>query len=345
MESAIPRHLICPRSVAARQRSGHVPPYPSFSARLDEEVERVVMANFGIQWRDSTNAGLGISLAAKLAEQLDATSGVANFDLAQYVDEAGYETLVLMTYWLRPGAYEAWRQRPNVLAMLDGVEHLGTFREVLMPDVRRLETLYSSVDAIEGVGQAAKQCSGEVIEHAYWGSSRDRLPIAQVDALSPVGELEFLPHQSNQERIIVRGHENIAMIRSGQNWSTATGQERDLFINDIEPTLRSGMNFLRDSGQNIGCYFNRYMQLVDLDGSKLERSFGWSFWRSLADLEAWAERHPSHLAIFGAFNRVVVELNFQLNTRYSHDIFVVRAQEQFYEYVNCHPETGFLKAR
>ena len=36
----------------------------------------------------------------------------------------------------------------------------------------------------EGVGHLASHLSAPIVEHGYWGSARDRLPIAQVDALA-----------------------------------------------------------------------------------------------------------------------------------------------------------------
>lgn len=343
MESAIAAHLVCRRTRPARRADGYSPPYPAHSARFDAGVERVVIANFGVQWRDPADAAAGLAYAARLSDALGPQSSVAHVDLARYRDEAGFDTLVLLTYWTDLARYDAWWEQAKIDAKLDASPNLGTFCEVLTPDLRRVETLYSAADMPEGIGCAAPGMSGEVAEHAYWGSARDRLPAAQIDALASSGVLGTVGPAGADGSRTVRGHDNIAIIRSGQNWGNTSGLERELYLNQIEPTLRAGMDFLRDSGGGIGCYFNRYMRLADHDGQELERSFGWSYWRSLADLEAWAEHHPTHLEIFGTFNRVVVELEFQLDLRLSHEIYVVTADEQFYQYRNCHDQTGFLK--
>ncbi len=47
MESAIPEHLVAPRTRPARLADGFVPPYPSFSARHPVSVRRLVLACFG----------------------------------------------------------------------------------------------------------------------------------------------------------------------------------------------------------------------------------------------------------------------------------------------------------
>ncbi|WP_259696429.1 phenylacetaldoxime dehydratase family protein [Pseudomonas brassicacearum] len=123
--------------------------------------------------------------------------------------------------------------------------------EVVCPSADRFETAFSSPDRAEGVAHLAERMSDHIIEHAYWGSARDRLPIAQVDPLltSPTPEaFEIL----QPKRVRVQGKNNLSLIRSGQDWSDTIGQERDLYLNDMEPTLVAGMDFLRDQGRLPG---------------------------------------------------------------------------------------------
>jgi aldoxime dehydratase len=42
--------------------------------------------------------------------------------------------------------------------------------------------------------------------------------------------------------------------------------------------------------------------------------------------------------------RIVQELQFQLKLRVYHEVSVLKPDEQEYEYVNCHPNTGLLNA-
>jgi len=180
--------------------------------------------------------------------------------------------------------------------------------------------------------------SGEIMEHGYWGSMRDRIPLSQTDTMSPTGGLSL--RDDGNGRVTVHGHENLAVIRSGQDWTDTQGEERRVYLEDIEPTLRAGMDFLRDQGAEVGCYSNRYVQHIDADGRPVEKSFGISHWRSLADLERWAESHPTHLKIFGIFLKKVPELP---NLRLYHEVSVLDAAAQGYEYINCHPGTGLLR--
>jgi aldoxime dehydratase len=345
MDSAIAPHLRCPRSQPARQPEGHVPAYPSWSAHLPEHAGSVVFANYGVQWKDEADERTAREYIAALATSLGGANAADHFDIARYCDEAGYETLVVLAYWLDPRSYDAWHEHCLAQGVNAKAGKLGRFTEVLTPEVRRVETLYSAPQAVAGIGKITEALSDEIVEHAYWGSARDRLPVSQTDALEPAGTIEIVDEVSDGNRVTVKGHDNVAIIRSGQDWSATKGEERRLYLERIAPPLRAGMDFLRDDGVAIGCYGNRFMQLVDETGAPLERTFGWSYWHSLADMEVWAASHPSHLAIFDTFNAVVVELNFQLDLQLSHEIYVVRAEDQSYSYENCHPGTGLLKLR
>lgn len=53
---------------------------------------------------------------------------------------------------------------------------------MLTPSVDRFETLFSN-DRLDGVATLADSLSGKVREHGYWDGARDRMPLAQVDAL------------------------------------------------------------------------------------------------------------------------------------------------------------------
>jgi aldoxime dehydratase len=189
--------------------------------------------------------------------------------------------------------------------------------------------------------------SGEIREHAYWGSARDRIPRAQTDALSPAGALALdeIGRSSLGRRIRVRPHDNICLIRSGQDWTDSAPDERALYDADIRPHLEAGMRFLANDRGQLGCYFNRFVRTMDAEGAFVDKSYAIGVWRSLGDLEQWASHHPTHLAIFSAGVAYMRKLGPKAGLRTYHEISVVRADEQFFEYLNCHDRTGMLNAR
>jgi len=146
------------------------------------------------------------------------------------------------------------------------------------------------------------------------------------------------------ERLRVKPHDNICLIRSGQDWSDTDAAERKMYLDDVEPVLREGMDFLRDDGRSIGCFANRYMTVLDANGQPTEKSYGMSWWKSLAALERWSESHPTHVRIFGAAMKYLSSLGPAAKLRLYHEVTVARAADQFFEYRGCHDRTRMLNA-
>ena len=348
MESAIPLHLKCPRSQPARAPEDYVPAYPAWTARLGAGAAHIVMAYFGIQYKSAEAPEQAGLFADKMREHFAAENGPGHFEFAHYVDEAGYDSLLAIAYWSVKAQYQAWQAHSPSSAWWDSPERLdggaGYFREIFQPGGDRFETLFAMQDKLEGIASLGEPSGGEVREHGYWGAMRDRLAVAQTDALLP-GLLPKVVYSAHHPaRIRVSGQENLTVIRSGQEWTETEGKEREIFLRKVEPTCRRGMEFLRDSGLAIGCYLNRYMAPVDAGLAPLQKRFGLSFWRSLRHLENWAEHHPTHAAIFGSFMKMVDEVKADLRLRAYHEVAVVAAEDQFYEYIGCHGATGMLKA-
>jgi aldoxime dehydratase len=345
MESAIDKHLVCPRRLSRRVDDDYQPPFPMYVARAAEDLQQVVMGYFGVQYRGAGKRAAALAALRRIVADFGAVDGPANHDLTQHTDNEGYDNLIVVGYWRDPAAYQRWVTSRAIAEWWESEERLtdgvGYFREIVAPRAEQFETLYAFTDAFPGVGAIMDGVSGEVEEHGYWGSMRDRFPISQIDWMQADGELRIVHGDpSKGGRVVVHAHDNIALIRSGQDWRAAESDERRLYLDEIEPTLRAGMDFLRDNGAAAGCYSNRYVQSIDLDGNLLDESYNIGHWRSLERLERWAESHPTHLRIFVTFFRVVAGLS---KLRLYHEVSVFDAKHQVYEYVNCHPQTGMMR--
>jgi aldoxime dehydratase len=88
---------------------------------------------------------------------------------------------------------------------------------------------------------------------------------------------------------------------------------------------------------------NRYLTVLE-DGRPVDRTFGLSWWHSLDALERWAESHQTHLEIFGAAMRYLSSLGPAARLRLYHEVSVVPEGAAFFEYVDCRPGTGVLRA-
>lgn len=345
MESAIDKHLKCPRTLSRRVPDEYQPPFPMWVGRADEQLEQVVMGYWGVQYRGEDQREAALNAMRHIAASLSLPDGPLSHDLTHHTDNSGYDNLMIVGYWKDPAAYCRWLRTPEVIewwSSEDRVsEGLGYFREIVAPRAEQFETLYGFRDELPGVGAVMDSISDEIEEHGYWGSMRDRFPISQTDWMAPCGELTVIAGDpAKGGRVVVQGHDNIALIRSGQDWADAGDDERSLYLNEILPTLQAGMDFLRDSGKDLGCYSNRFVNYIDLEGNFLNLSYNIGHWRSLEKLERWAESHPTHLRIFVTFFRVATSLS---KLRLYHEVSVSDAKDQVFEYINCHPQTGMLR--
>jgi aldoxime dehydratase len=342
LESSIAPHLVVPRTRATRKSDSFTPPYPSFSARFPTDVVTVVMSYFGVQHAADAPPGTAERAAAEvteLVERLTGTDAAAGVDRAGYVDEAGCPTTVVIAYWTDPERHRRWRtSAPGWTDVEHRTDGLGFFLEELTPSVDRFETLFSN-DRLEGVARLADELSGEIREHGYWGGARDRLPVAQTDALDPEGSLSA----THDGVVRVTPQANLCLIRSGQEWTETDGEERRMYVEDVEPVLRAGMEFLGDQGTTVGCYANRYMTLLDEAGNPLDKTFGMSWWHSLEELDTWAESHPTHVAIFRVALKYLGTMGPAAKLRLYHEVTVAAADQQRFEYLDCHPATGLLR--
>lgn len=343
-ESAIPPHLRVPRTVPPKRN----PPvgrssFASFSHMLGENVKTLSIAYIGLQSQTASWDELAETMKSAPL-QLDGNDGPDHRDRARYVDEAGFRTVMIAAYWLDAAQFRSWMSS----AGMDWVDPIvpadghGRFLELLWPGVDRVETIVSSSEGREGFGAIAESISAPIAEHGYWGSMRDRLPVAQVSTIE--AGLAGPARHDSPRLSVVRLDANACIIRSGQDYSDTTGDERDYYLNEVEPTLRRGMDYLRDEGLPIGCYINRYVHVLDEDYAETERSYSVSWWTDMASLEDWAALHPTHVAIFGGFMQHMSRFDQDAQLRLYHEVMVPDAEQQEFWYLDCHPGTGLLRA-
>jgi aldoxime dehydratase len=341
IESSIAPHLRRDRTFPTRKSDEWQPPFPAFSARFPSSVTTVVMAYFGVQWPQGDPPPVVEPALAGLRAALAGTDGAGNVDLTRYVDEAGYETRIAIAYWDDPAVFDRWSDANPWITPERAGQGAGFFTEVLRPTVDRFETLFAS-GRLEGVSELSEGLSGEVREHGYWGGARDRMPLAQVDRLSPAGEPQLTV--DGPVRTVTAGS-NPCLIRSGQEWSGTADDERELYLNDVEPHLHAGMDFLRDEGRAVGCYLNRYMNVCDDEWNATEQTFGQSWWHSMEELDTWAEAHPTHLEIFRAAMRYLATMGANAKLNLYHEVSVAEGpSDTSFVYLDCHDRTGMLRA-
>ena len=355
LESAIPEHLARERTCPMAMKETWQPPYPSYSARFDPSRIDLTMFVLGVQAPADSAAASGATArkasgghsareaiqehCTAFLETTDRTEAVAFRDQSEFVDAAGALNRMVICYLDVGSDGSADRLRRRWLEGSGSRPDWGFYVEEIRPSLDRVETLYSS-DHVQGVGHLADSLSGEIREHGYCGSARDRMPGAQQDRLDPEPGVTDVVSGS----LVVHEVENLCLIRSGQDWSETSGEERAMYLDEVEPTLRVGMDYLTVDGAEIGCIANRYARVLDESGRAIDQSFGLSWWRSMAELDAWAKDHPTHKAIFGVAMRYLGEHGGSGHLKLTHEVFVVERARGRFEYRNCHPGTGLLAA-
>lgn len=341
MEPAIPEHLRRPRTRHARISENHRPMGQGVVPRFAESDSRVSIAHLGIQHRPGERPSEVGGALRWLIDQLQAGDGPSWVDRATFVDRAGYRNQLLTCYatgevfdrwWHRVG--HRWTGEPSL------GPGLGRFAEIFQPTLDRVEAIAEGV-VWHGLTRLAGRVSGPVREQGYWGSMRDRIPLSQTDALSPSGSFRCTV-EGSLIRVLPPSH--LCLIRTGQDWSMGGPEEQRAYLDHIEPTMKASMDLLDESGPRLGCLCNRYAWVLGEDGSARHETFGLSLWRSLEQLERWAEVHFNHLASY--LGAVRHGQRFGAEARFSryHEVVVPTAEQVTLEYRNCHEQTGLLSA-
>lgn len=341
LEEAIPAHLMRERTCPRSGPPGFIPRHASYSARFSADVTALPMIYVGLQFPPGTEAGPAIQL---IESGIAGPHGPEFSDRAYFVDKSGFENLVFALYWRGAENFRRWRISVaedwwhSGLA-IDGP--IGAFQESYQPSVMDTETTFSHQHP-EGYAVLADKMSGKTDTHEYWGSARDRIPRAQFDELIPGKAIVTtqVAEETRGQKIVVKPGDNLCLLRSGQDWSETSDEERAFYLQKVKPFLEIGMAELSESGSKLGCYFNRYMQLEGRDG-QLEKTYSLSAWRSLSDLENWVKA-DTHLQIFGAGIRHYKKAGDEARLRLYHEMMVLKAGAQSFEYFNCHRNTGML---
>lgn len=360
-ESAIPQHLRRERKCPMNMAPNHAPAYPSYCARFPPGMKTLVVSITGAQFPspsgEDQEASKAISILKYFLGKAPEENRPAFWEVTSMVDKKGAFNIAVLAYWSSVEAHKNWETESGFAAWWQSPEREtdghGWFQEVFCPTLDRFETVFSNSQNPEGAANMQQEISDEILEHAYFGSMRDRLAAAQDDELKggPRGDENGRAggrtmDDKRSARMRVTGKTNLCVIRSGQDWSDTLPEERELYIKTMQPVLVEGMNFLRDEGREIGCYCMNLWDVVDSNTCKAnrERTFGLGYFDDMSSLERWSKHHQTHLNIYGGFFQYAKKLDNVISLRLFHEVYVLEEGQQFFEYIGCHADTGMLGA-
>lgn len=355
------------RKYPLRQPKNYRPPVPRWQLQLPAGTDRVFTIYIGVQCHasDASTLAAASDARASIAQLLRSTSASPSahetFTFLSGSDEPG--SPIWACYFTSAHAYAASVKALSLAALHASLPApsrplVGLWLERFSTAVSRLETNYSGLDYLPGL---ARVPGAEAVEHAYsayWGAARDRIPDSAHDAFSAApsddGDAVASPPLDEEvpaglgQRLTGANYENMVHIRSGQFWEACGDEEAAAYEGELEPALMEGLRYLWGNPHETGTLGLRFMRN---DGGKGEAAVAGErretcaagFFRSLGDLEAWAERHPSHKAIYLGAIRHAKTFGAGRRMRTWHEVSVLKAGEARFEYVNCTPGTGVIR--
>lgn len=317
------------------------PPAPAWQSVWEQQADPLVAGYFGIQadepellepWTENAFGGKYAPFAVEVGRH-DGKDDLTEFLYIAYWRRSQYEK-----WWPRE---QSWWHDDNRLQ-----ESVGYWREVITMPFERFETLHSTTEP-HGIGVSADSMDGPILEHGYPGGMRDRIPLSEFRKLRAESSFDKrLDSRISDDgrRVLVQPPENMCVIRSGQNWSYCTGEEKAYYLEKLHPVLLEGMRYLRDNPAESNCYSLRFVDKKNDDWGPTEQSFGLGYSVDVYAFEEWAKSHSTHIAIFRGFLKMVDTFGPEnMKLRLWHEVTALPNEGCEFEYINCHPQTGLLR--
>lgn len=288
---------------------------------------------------------------------------------------SGIKSLIWVCYWTDETKYNASIRTldlPGIYHALDiaSKTHIGLWLEHFACDTSRLETVYSATDYLPGLARLPGTSTAQHVHTGYWGAARDRIPSSAEDSFEedtstdnhdsvlPDDTSTITTHaQSLGTHITGTNTHNTVHIRSGQFWGNCNDEETNAYLNTLEPKLRAGLSYLWNSPEETRSSGVRYLHNINplsktsTSGEdfvstiqQTKEACVTTFFDNMADLEGWAARHPSHLAIWAGAIKHGKRFGDERRFRTWHEVSVLKGGEARFEYVNCLEGTGVSKA-
>ncbi|MFD2370312.1 phenylacetaldoxime dehydratase family protein [Brevibacillus sp. GCM10020057] len=311
----------------------------------DFTIDCLVFAQFGIQAKNGMNPE---KYMEQFLQAFTNPNGPVHVDRAIHQDIDEYVNHIFLAYWDNKESFENWNSTSPIAKYWDEsaapVEEIGLWREILFIPNDHIETLHSGENYDSGVSNFLPLTYTKV--HEYWGSMRDRLKASRLESFETEYDKEMLEPvhvESIGKRIRIYPSDNICLIRTAQNWSQCSNEERNTYLELVEPTLKEGAEYIRQNPSETGCLSSKFVYELALNGDSLDKSCTIAYFLSLAHLEEWAKSHPSHLKIYHTFFEMLQMHNYATELALWHEVSVLKTDQAIFEYMNCHSSTGLLK--
>lgn len=318
------------------------PPYEVYTSIFPDGWSEYALVMTGIQSRDGAGSG---DLVSRLRQLLALESGPLHTEEVQTEHFNGRQDYLFLSYWRDGSEQKRWLAERDVSSFfnqpLQGA--VGLWRESVVAPIAYLDPAGFKDRHEWGLGRHVKQEWERY--HAYYGSMRDRMPHGHEPSIE--GQSITLTTQpaveSRGKRLLIDNlPHNLCLIRGVFGWKEAAEAEREIFLDEMLPVYKRGVEYLRDHPIESSCITMHICDEVPTahhNGIDAE-SIGW--FTSLGELERWTHRHATHAAIFQKSLEIATRFNFKLTLNFGHEVIVVPKGGCAALYNNCDPATGFL---
>lgn len=325
-------------------RDGVPEDYPGRVVAFPPGVEHLVFGMYGVQSPDPVVRDRFIQA---LSAYCALPGGPGRIERCQFVDSAGYDCDMLVTYGTDPAANAQWWARDDInrwwRALFENADpETGYWREV--SNTRRERFNYAA-GTEDRVGSAAILPIAPSKTFGYWGAYRDRIPASvDDDFASPLAQTP--PRRVNETRgriVSVRVPDNLCVIREGQGWGDCATEEKTVWDERMADVIDEWVDFLGSDPQATGCMTIRSCREHDVaSGAAQSRQSQFAFLLSLGHIEHAARTQVAHLAVHGAFIKMHRDAEFTPRMHVWVEVHILKAPDLCTEYMNCHPDTGLL---
>lgn len=349
--------MACPvRLYPLRKPKNHRLPVPRYTLALPDRVKHVYTSYIGVQ--QHSNDAASTTAKSQVCQQIQSWFGSNDSTYESFALLDGREargTTIWVGYWTDAARYaravndlqlrSIYSRQPKEHQSL-----LGLWHESFSTPVSRLETNYSGLDYLPGLGQIPDSSAAEHDLATYWGAARDRIPDSAHDLFprSPATDRPGEDPVGIGQHLKGTSHHNLVHIRSGQWWENCDEVETEAYEVKLEPTLRKGLQYLNDNAEETGAMGLRYLRNTDVgnpvDDYSRKETCGAGFFANLEDLENWAKTHSSHLAIWRGAMAHYKAFPDNRMFRTWHEVSVIKEGDAKFEYINCTPGTGVMGA-
>lgn len=338
------------------QPKNWVPPVPRWQLNLPNGVDSIFTTYIGVQQHksdssvDEARTSAVNRIETWLSELSNKPSVVDNFTVQEGFDVP--KSRVWVAYWSDKNTWETAMSHLNLSEIHGDLpessrDSIGIWIETFRTPVERLETNYAGLHHKPGLGSLPDTDRTEHTLTAYWGAARDRMLASAYDLYEPPAKESLKPPtevpKGLGQRLTGTNYDNIVHIRSGQIWTQCPEDEATAYETTLEPVLMEGMRYLWSNPIHTGTVGLRFLRNMDEDGRPIKETCGAGFFRNLEDLEKWAKRHKSHLAIFNGAHKHAKDWGGNRKFMTWHEVSVLKKGEAKWEYVNCAPETGVIR--